>query len=385
MLVRGVVLGLACLLSACPSDLDRFQLVCDAEHGGGGDGGGGGGGDGALPDGVVAECGCSGPEIPPGCAACDCPLPAVLILVQSLSGSAPTDGGVLVYSLATESTCGRLSGGDTLPSDVTAVAWIPPNTIAVGAQPDVVRGINPRYDQYRWTYDPPCCAGGTPMELFWLQGPSGETLVGAGNVVSYDEIRYLELLDSAGVPVPGFRWTLNDTSSPLKLGLSIYGMKRSPFDPTQVVVYKQGTYAAGTIAAPYDGSDVYPTTYYTALPSGTPDAIGSLRQGQLSRLAWVAGAFSDDPESVYFTSDTGAGPMVAGPLRCDDHCYVPARFWDAVPDPSDATGVLAVCFADETGGRAHVVRMNQAGECSLIVDGNALPPLQRAVRLDIAL
>ena len=38
-----------------------------------------------------------------------------------------------------------------------------------------------------------------------------------------------------------------------------------------------------------------------------------------------------------------------------------------------------------TGNRAHVVRVNQAGTCELVFDGNALPPLQRPIRLDVAM
>jgi hypothetical protein len=386
MLVRASVLVLAFAVAACPSDLDRFELVCDGAHSTGDDGGGGGGGDGqALWDGVVAECACgSGSEIPAGCAACDCPMPAVLMLVDSRSGSAPTDGKVMLYSLATQSACGELSGGETLPSSVSTVAWIPPATIAVGSDPDVIRAINPRYDDYRWVYDPPCCAGGWPRDVFWLEGPSGETYTAAAYTLDqgYDDIRYVEAYDAAGARVDG--WNLNDTASPLKLGLSIYGMKRSPLDPKQLLLFKSGTYAAATIGAPFDGEDVYPTTYHAALPSGTPDTIHAIRQGDLSRVTWVSGAFSDDPESIYYTSDTGSGPMVAGPLRCDAQCTVPARFYDAVPDPADPTGVIAVCFADETGGRAHVVRLNRAGDCSLVLDGNTLPPLQRPIRLDVA-
>ena len=373
----GLIVGLA----ACPRDLDRFQL-------GGGEGEDGGvdeGADGAPGSGDSAsDCACGGgSEVPAGCAACDCPLPAVLALVESRDGSSANDGSVLLYSLATGQSCGALTGGETLPSDVTAVGWIPPATIAVGSD-EVMRALNPRHDTYRWVYAPPCCSAGLPRDVFWVRGPAGETHVAAGytNGLGYDEIRYLQVYDGDGQVVD--TWPLNDAASPLHLGLSIEGMTRSPLDPSHVMIFKRGTYAAADIAVPYGDVDAYPMTYYQALPSGTPFAIHAISRSGMGRVAFGGGAYIGEAESVYYTNDPGTGPMVHGPLRCDAHCYEPARFWDAAPDPTDDSAAIAICFADDSGARAHVVRMDEAGGCEVLVDGSTLPPLRRPIRLDIA-
>jgi hypothetical protein len=75
---------------------------------------------------------------------------------------------------------------------------------------------------------------------------------------------------------------------------------------------------------------------------------------------------------------------MTGPLTCNlAQCKTPFKSSDAVPDPTAANAVFATCDSP-TSNLGHVVRIDDSGTCTLIVDGNQLANLTYPRKLAIA-
>lgn len=324
--------------------------------GGGGTGGGGGGGaDGGAPD--------------------DCTTPTLLVLLRNANQSS-IGGQVFQLSLATSppQKCG-ITIKNTIVDLPFAVAWIPPSSIAVGADTSAYL-IDAATDQYRWNKTTARVAS-----VFPIMSPQGLAVGVATLDTSYSEINEVQVFDQPMGKSLG-DWMLN--SNPFLLGLSVIAMTQSPLDPTHVFAIKPIDYQAADVPVPFDNQPVSKTVYYMqAPPSGSFTSLASVRAaGNVIRTAWVDSSTDSSPDSAYYINDTGTGPTLAGPLSCNASvCGTPLRLADVVPDPTDATHVIGICQAASTSTIAHVVRFAATGNCDVLFDGTTLPSLVFPVRV----
>lgn len=367
----------------------------DGGSGGGGDGGGGDLGVSNDGDGGTDSSDLGGSDLSSGGGGRvgTCPTPALFVLVQSNNGATQTGGRILqltIHSDGSVAKCGNdLTANGTLPSQVTAIGWIPPNLVGgVGTNGKLI-ALDPTTDNYHWSYTPPCCAGDGPIcSVFPIRRSDGKTQVaaawGCGGTGAPD-LTGIDVFDNAkGTLIEG--WKLNDSTSPILLGLSVLAMTQSPLDPTHLFYSTESSAskpgAAIDIPLPVDGGTVQGTVYQNMLPTNGLNwiihAIPSSNGGGM-RTAWVQHGFSPSQDELYFVNDTGGGPQLTGPLHCKNlgtaagqvNCASPMVFNDVMPDPSNGTKLFATCTgaASNTG---HVVRIDSSSMCELIVDGSKL-------------
>jgi hypothetical protein len=324
--------------------------------GGGGTGGGGGGnGDGGAPD--------------------DCMTPTLLVLLRNANQSS-IGGQVFQLSLASSppQKCG-ITIKNTIVDLPFAVAWIPPSSIAVGADTATYL-IDAATDQYKWNKTTARVA-----DIFPIQSPQGLAVGVALFGTSFSEISEVLVLDQPMGKQLG-DWTLN--GNPFLLGLGVLGMTQSPLDPAHVFAMKPIDYQAADAPVPFDNQPISKTVYYMQSPaSGGFTSIASVRAaGNVIRTAWVDSSTDSSPDSAYYVNDTGTGPTLAGPLSCAASvCGTPLRLTAVVPDPTDATHVIGICQAASTSTVAHVVRFAATGTCDVLFDGTTLPSLVFPVRV----
>jgi hypothetical protein len=350
---------------------------CDDGGGGGNPDFSGGGGDGGIG----------------GCA-----LPELFVLVNSSNGATSMAGRVLQYTIHSDGTttkCGNdLTANGTLNSQVSTIGWIAPHVIGGDATGNLF-ALDPVADSYRWTYQPPCCAGDGPVcNLFPIKRSDGKTQIGMGwgcAGTGSPDLTGIDVFDNAnGKKIEG--WKFNDAASPILLGLSVLAMTTSPFDPTHIFYATENGAtnpgAAMDIPLPVDGGMVQATQYQGPLPTGLDWVIRAIpsSNGGGRRTAWVAHGFSPAQDELYFVNDTGGGPQLTGPLHCNNlgtgtgmvNCATPQVFNDVMPDPSNATKLFATCESNGSNGMPNastglVVRIDSANTCELIVDGSKLP------------
>lgn len=324
--------------------------------GGGGTGGGaGGGGDGGAPD--------------------NCTTPTLLVLLRNANQSS-IGGQVFQLSLASSppQRCG-ITIKNTIVDLPFAVAWIPPSSVAVGADSSTYL-IDAATDQYRWNKTTSRVA-----DVFPIMSPQGLAVGVATFGTGLSEISEVQVFDQPMGKSLG-DWTMN--SNPFLLGLGVVGMTQSPLDPTHVFASKPIDYQAADVRVPFDNQPISKAVYYMqAPPSGGFTSLASVRAaGNVVRTAWVDSSTNSNPDSAYYVNDTGSGPALAGPLRCAASvCGAPLRLTDVVPDPTDATHVIGICQAASTSTVAHVVRFAATGPCDVLFDGTTLPSLLFPVRV----
>ena len=397
--LRVALLVVASSLAACAPDLDQFTV-----------------GDGAMsepcctttmdaPLGADDLTGVAPVDAPP-CVTCpdggfvnqgdmavnsSCPLPQVLVAMDNYSGSGNNQGRVMRVSLgASPSKCSDLSGSKTLPNQLWSVAKTPEG-IAVGGDNALIV-VNPVTDQIVWNADYNlinCCVyNGNPSDLMPLTDSAGVHWLGvaftqAGN----SEVDYFQLFDSKGNMVHS--WPLNQSNSPLLLGLGIRSFAINPRNPMNVMALSEFDYAAEDVPVPFDNMPHNDTVYVKAYPpgGGVLKSIYATKDvgGVTTRVAWWQQDLNHTAgDAGWFVTDTGGGPAITGPLRCaDPKCKQPNEMEHVVPDPTDVTAVIAICTDANGDNLRHVVRISPAG-CTVLIDGTTLTPKYRPSALGIA-
>jgi hypothetical protein len=304
-----------------------------------------------------------------------CTTPTVLVLLRNANQSS-IGGQVFQMSLASSppQRCGTTIK-NTIVDLPFAVAWIPPDAIAVGADSSIYM-IDAVADTYRWNQ-----TTARVRDIFPIQSPQGTAVAAATFDTSYSEIGNVLVLGKAnGSQLKNF--ALNST--PFLLGLGVVGMTQSPLDPSHVFAIKPSDYSAADAPVPFDNQTITKQVYYqNPPPSGVFSSIASVRAtGGVVRTAWVDSATDNSDDAAFYVNDTGSGPLLNGPLRCNASvCGSPLRLTDVVPDPTSTTSVIGICEASSTSTVAHVVRFGATGTCEVLVDGSKLPSLVFPVRV----
>ena len=146
---------------------------------------------------------------------------------------------------------------------------------------------------------------------------------------------------------------------------------RSPDDPTQAFV------------PPWDDQPALPMDYLTTQsPDDFPAVLRTLSRNGAARLAWVyaPSSFSSGGSRVVHRSEkSGSAPAQWGPVACADKllCATPLTLYDAIPDPDDASAVLALCAVYDSpvtsADTSHLIRLHSDGSCETILRGDTLP------------
>jgi hypothetical protein len=308
-----------------------------------------------------------------------CATPTLLVLLRNANQAA---GELFQISLAgaRPQRCG-MTLQTMIASSPSAVAWIPPDTVAVGAD-SAAYLIDVNTDQYRWNQN----VASRVRDLFPIQTPNGLAVAVAVLDSFTSDISDLLVLDIAH-GTQKYDFSLNQ--QPFVLAPSVIDLAQSPKDPSHVFAMKPGTYSADDVAVPFDGIPAIPTDYYAVSAPGPFVNMSAVRtKDGTVRVVWIesSAASDNDPDAVYFTNDKGAGPSLNGPIRCSSGtCASPLRFEDAVADPTNNNSVIAICDGIGATPTTSVVRFSASGSCDVLVNGSTLPPLEYPVRLALRL
>jgi hypothetical protein len=326
-------------------------------------------------------------DLQPACSGCGCGSPALLVSVTNQTSSADEGGRVLQLALDANGVvapCGpELTLANKLPAAATALGWIAPNGVAYGAREGLFL-IDSAEDSRRWLYNTSNLD--VPRAVFPLDR-MGETVIAVGyDTNDFVDIRALYVID----PVAGKKlssWDLTAPGSPIKIG-AVDTIARSAIQPSHIFFsgrFSLSQPAATDVDVPFAEQDASPIAYWTSsLPGAYSRSIHTLRIGNMSRTVWLQATDNlTAPNAIYYANDTGSGPSLTGPLSCTlPQCATPFRSIFAVADPTASDRVIATCNSP-TSTVGHVVRIDAAGHCTLLVDGSTLPPKTNPSKLAI--
>jgi hypothetical protein len=331
--------------------------------GGGGNGGNGGGGNG----------GSSGGDMAMGNGDPSCPLPQLLVAVQStLNGGGY--GRIARLSLASgQPTMCALRDGhksiDALPQTITGFA----GKIAI-ASADHVYAVDPGQDVVSWI-NPVGSLLSTPLgiDAFELQDPAGKPLVAVATALATSNpvVRQVDVFTSDGKVPAMTPWCMQaGCDQDLHLGLGIVGMTADPMAPTHLLALDTGTDTAAWTVDPYVPS------HSTVVGNLSRPLLGLYAVGGATRrYVWIVGG---SPNAIIYTSDVGGG--IQNPVYCASGCD---PILHAVPDPTDNDHFFLLCDSDMPDTR-RVVRVDTSGKCTTVLAGSALPASTRMARLGLA-
>jgi hypothetical protein len=324
-----------------------------------------------------------------GCNACNCGQPVLLVAVESFSSSS---GRVLQLGLGsggTPTSCKDLTAAGTLSKSPNSIGWFPPDSVIFGA-PDGIVLVDAVKDLQRWTYH--TTVDFPPFSVFPLQNGATSVVAVGFDTTGFNDIVEVHILDAKN-GTKTVVWDVTDANGPLHLGSEVPAMVQSPLDPSHIFFVSNGAstaedFPAGDVAAPFDGNPVTPTVYFANRPTGNHlSTINVVRNapGGLKRTVWLQhGNVSLGADAVFYANDDGSGPTFTGPLRCNlAQCSTPFTATDAVPDPTSANAVFATCNSADDNVK-HVVRFDDGGNCTLIVDGTKLAANTNPLALAIA-
>jgi hypothetical protein len=330
-----------------------------------------------------------------GCNTCNCGQPALLVAVANVNGAISNGGRILQLGLGSggaPTMCKTLTANKTLPDQPDSLGWFPPDGVIFGYDEGVIL-LDAVKDLQRWTFQNNVAF--PTRSVFPLQKDANTQVVAAGfDTTGFDDITQLDILDAKnGTKL--FSWDITDAqNSPIYLGTEVPAMVQSPLDPGHIFFIDNGftmasDFPAGDVAVPFDNMPVAkPTVYWAMRPAGnylTTINVVKHAAGGLIRTAWlqhVSGSSTAD--GVFFANDDGTGPTFTGPLTCSlAACAQPFKASDAVPDPTSTNAVITTCNSP-TSNLSHVVRIDDSGTCTIVVDGNSLPNLSYPVALSIA-
>ncbi len=275
----------------------------------------------------------------------------VLVAVENLNNSGDDHGDILACPLGDgEAPAGcSMIAPPGMPAQPRAVAWVPPDLIAVAARSKVV-AFHLNGNLLLWSDDVP---EDLPADIFVLT-TSGAAVAAAYLGNALNEVRRIYAYDAGGTRVA--TWALNDGVFPL--GLSWTGMTQQPDDPSRFYALKPGVWALADV----DPLATQPITDGLEA-SAALHTVSALNDGTGLRVAWVGG--SDN--QLYLFND----PSVAGPITCTVN-NTPCEFAHAAADPTSSTRYLALC--DHPGSSARkLVRLDTAkpasAPCEVLYDG----------------
>ena len=313
-----------------------------------------------------------------------CPAPALLVGVENLSNSGSGGGRVARMSFAGGSAqaCTTLTGQGLIGSQPMAVTAFG-NGLVGAATFDGLFVVDPATDTVKWSKPSPDTQNGWgPFDAFALSGTGGTAYVAAAwgpdFGISGAGIRWLEIYDADGNAAPGAPYCIQMTScTDLQLGLGTYSMAGDPATPSHLLALDgSNTHAALDVnpwAAPPTNT-VYVGTYSEPLAS-----LYAVSVGGKPHLAWLDNNMAGG--AIQWAIDNGGGaPSLAGPVKCASNC---ATILHVVPDPSQPNGFFALCDAATTSGRT-VVRADDAGGCTVVLDGTQFGAQSRLSRLAVA-
>lgn len=314
-----------------------------------------------------------------------CPMPWLLASVQDLSARRECGGQVLRVSVATERpcVCRSLVAGGALPDVPMTVAFAPPNVVVVAAEDDVAVGVDADTDRVLFRYG----IAQQPRDSFFLHDASGAARIAVGVSRRGDtQVRQVYFID------PATGAGSSEMASALGLGLSDASITHSTADRSWLrALAPNGGYAAADVD-PWTGTRMSDPPYVRTTSGSFLRTIYSFWSGGRHRTAWT-GTRSDmpgRPSEVYQIADPVQRPDSAMPdgdvcTEGDDGLAydVTCDFAHAVPDPTTAGKVFALCVVGED---RRLVHMRSAGEsCATVVEHADLFDGARIWRLGVAL
>ena len=317
-----------------------------------------------------------------------CELPFLAVLINSNSGSS-VSGRIERLPLDGRPKCKALSLAGSLPKDLTAMGFLPPETIAVGGT-NIVYQIkqNDKAAAGFWKGNTTYAYGVPIDDLFAIKDGSGNQYLAVAHdgeqfTSTGTQIAYLSIINGDQDVT---HWQV-DSSGTIKIGWEVRAMTTSALDRTKIFAAKGLTdpyFAAAEFTPPWDDQIVEPKApYYQQTLGATGEArtIRTLRvstgSGILRRTAWTfrPGGGSTQYQVYYVNDLEGGAKEMVGPLTCSlPACSTKPStpLSDAVPDPTNNDAVIAICADATDSSTAHVVRMTSTGDCSMILDGATL-------------
>lgn len=308
-----------------------------------------------------------------------CPRPQLLAGIENRSAGAQSGGRIARVSLAGGGAqpCATLSGQGLIGASPLAVGAFG-GYVAAGTLAGLY-AIDPASDVVAWSKPNNYGNGIGPFDVFGLQSPSGKPII----AVSYGDltssgagIRNIEAFDAAGNPASAMRWCIQGTGcTGLPLGLSIYSMAANPAAPTHLLALDGGSNVAAWDVDPWAQT----RTQYVGAYSERLATVYSVAVGATRHLVW----FDDNMVggAIQWAIDDGSGPpTLRGPVKCASGC---ATLLDVVPDPTAASGFVALCEGATLDKRT-VVRVSDAGACSVVLDGAQFGSASQLTRLGVA-
>lgn len=310
-----------------------------------------------------------------------CPRPWLLELVGSASGGGTDHAQVVHYSVAggklTRCDIPTFDVGGTLPAWPNALGFIPgAEVIAVGDEVNTYL-IDATTGALRGTYKESELQGqNLPRDIFALDdGGNPRIAILYANPFATelsDWADHIEVIDDHAKKVAS--WMFGMAQSPLhSIQDDVVAMTASPYKASQMLYrcFGDSDAEAITIDAPFDGKPRLPDKpgLWMALPGGVARQIYSpgVPQGKVTTRSWawtMDAGVNGGSAKIYRANDDGKGPSLVGPLDCPAHCPQPTYFQHAVPDPTDANAVFAMC--DDKQDKAMVVRIAMGGACDVV-------------------
>jgi hypothetical protein len=304
----------------------------------------------------------------------------ILLVGLFTSGSSIGSGEVQQYALSgtTLTPCGALlTAAGTLDQSPTALAWVPPDSVAYGGSNSVVL-LNSASGEVRWSFSQ-TTLNFSPSYVFPLAHGANTDI---GIAVDYAGSSPNELVLVDGKQGTQINQVKFDSSSVMNLGSGVQAMAQDPRDPTQIAYAYDDSLPnlLYEVAVPWNNNNtVTPTVYYPhRTPGGiTIKAMNALRLGNVSRFVWLQSG-TGNGDVLYELDDDGTGnQMLNGPFNCSNTmCTTKYNGYDAAPDPTKQGRIFATCDAANAGSSLpnvrHVVRIDRS-QCDVVIDGTKLP------------
>ncbi len=311
-----------------------------------------------------------------------CAGPQLLVGVENLSNSGSGGGRVARVSFAGGSAapCTTLSGQGLIGSQPMAVTAF--GGLVGAATFDGLYVVDPGTDTVKWSKPNP--GGGSnwgPFDAFSVQGTSGTPYVaaawGADFGISGAGIGWVEAYDSDGSVAPGAPFCIQSSGcTDLGLSLSIYSMAADPTTPAHFLALDGGQNVAAVEVNPWAAPPSHTT--YVGTYSEPLGSIYAASVGGKTHLAWFDNNMAGG--AIQWAIDSGTTPSLNGPIKCSSNC---ATILHVVPDPSQANGFFALCDSAMVNTRT-VVRADDTGSCTVVLDGTQFGTESRLSRLGIA-
>ena len=296
-----------------------------------------------------------------------CELPHLLVAVEGLNGAESRVARVTLEGTPTR--CRDLTAGNDTYGQPFAVAWLPPDNVAV-AGTDGVAVVDALRDRESWSVSQ---YGYFPRDVFPLQAPDGELLVAVAvadvgrDSCGASQIRHLDTYAAAdGEQNPDYQWRLN--SGGFVLGLNVVSMTQHPSDPGTLLALKNSDYAAREVD-PFTNS-AGSEAYYGLPRDSYLHSISSLYDDRststlIFRTVW-AHCRTGERSLLYFFNQSTTTTDSEGQRRCSDRECI---YIQAVPDPDNNWSFIAIC--EEEPGFRTIVRA-WGGACDTLLSEEAL-------------